>query len=247
MTPAELAAIAARGRADAGELARLVEALGAPAKAVQRGAAETLAELARAGQPIDEVLARALESDVPRRRWGAAYAWARRGAVPRACLPVLLDALGSADGDLRWASAAILRDLADCPELVPALRALLTTPDALRRKMALYCLRDLRASGDGLDGELLAALEDREVGVRLAALSAVACLAVDRAAAGAALVRRLDDGDPGVRRAAAAALGRLGVSDPAVTAALRRALVADDPALARAAAGALAAVGGARR
>src|SRR4029453_8826303 len=102
MTPAELAAIAARGRADAGELAALLDALGADTKAVQRRAAEAVAALARPGQDgeerprrdVEALRGTALAAPAPRRRWGAAYAWSRLGRVPSACLPVLLDALG---------------------------------------------------------------------------------------------------------------------------------------------------------
>jgi HEAT repeat protein len=243
MTPAELAAIAARGRADAGELAALLDALGADTKAVQRGAAEAVAALARAGQDVEELLGTALADPAPRRRWGAAYAWSRLGRVPSACLPVLLDALGAHDGDLRWASAAILRDHGGGHALEPALRALLGSSNPLQRKMALYSLRDLNVRGSALEGELRSALADPDAAVRLAAMSALAGLADDRPAAAVALLLRLEDADAGVRRAAAAALGRLGVASPGVTRALRRALVGGDPSLSRAAAGALAALG----
>ena len=243
MTPAELAAIAARGRADTDELASLVDALGAPTKAVQRGAAEALAALARAGQDVEELLGTALADAAPRRRWGAAYAWSRLGPVPPACLPVLLDALGAVDGDLRWASAAILRELGGRLALEPALRRLLGSPNPLQRKMALYALRDLNVRVADLDAELRRALDDPDAAVRLAAMSALASLADDRPAAAGALLLRLEDADAGVRRAAAAALGRLGVASAAVTSALRRALVTGDVGLARAAAGALAALG----
>jgi HEAT repeat protein len=243
MTPAHLAAIAARGRADPDELAALLEALGASTKAVQRGAAEALVALARAGQAVDDVLGTALADAAPRRRWGAAYAWSRLGAVPPACLPVLVEALGADDGDLRWASASILRDLGGRPELVAALRGLLASANPLQRKMALYCLRDLNVRAAGIEGEVRGALEDRDPAVRLAAMSALACLADDRPLAARVLLVRLEDVAPGVRRAAAAALGRLGFAEDGVTTALRRALVAGDPGLARAAAGALAALG----
>lgn len=243
MTPERLAEIAARGRADAEELALLLEALGAPTKVIQRGAAEALAALARAGQPIEALLARGLADTAPRRRWGATYAWSRLGPVPAACLPVLLDALGADDGDLRWASATILRTLTGVPAVPAALRALLGSPNPLQRKMALYCLRDLEVRAPDLERELVAALADADAAVRLAAMSALAALAEDRRGAARALVARLEDADPGVRRAAAAALGRLGVGDVAVTAALRRAAAAGDPALERAAAGALATLG----
>jgi HEAT repeat protein len=224
-------------------MAVLFEALGAPTKAVQRGAAEALAALGRAGEAaVEQVLARALHDGDGRRRWGAAYAWSRLGCIPPACLPVLLDALGASDGDLRWASAAILRELGDGDEVVAALRGLLGSVNPLQRKMALYCLRDLAPRDAGLEAHLLGALDDVEPAVRLAAMAALAHLAIDRDGAGRALVARLDDADPGVRRAAAAALGRLGLATPAVTAALRRALGAGDAGLARAASRALAAL-----
>jgi len=243
MTAAQLAAIAARGRADAGELALLFDALGASTKAVQRAAAEALAAVGRAGEgAVEQLLARALVDGDARRRWGAAYAWALLGPVPHACLPVLFDALGADDGDLRWASAAILRELGPRDEVVAALRGLLGSANALQRKMALYCLRDLAPPDAGLDANLLDALDDGEPAVRLAAMAALAHLAIDREGAGRALVARLDDAEPGVRRAAAAALGRLGLASPGVTAALRQALAAGDAALARAASRALAAL-----
>src|SRR5262249_9059746 len=108
-----IAEIAARARADEADLSLLLEALGADTKAEQRGPAETVAVLARAGVAVDSLLARALADAAPRRRWGAVYAWSRLGPVPPACVPVLLDALGTADGDLRWAAATIIRALGD--------------------------------------------------------------------------------------------------------------------------------------
>jgi len=242
MTLAELAAIAARGHADAADLASIRDALGAGTKAVQRGAAETLAALVRAGQAVDDLLASALVDPAPRRRWGAAYAWSRIGTVPPACLPVLLEALASDDGDLRWASAAILREIGDRAGLVHALRGLRTSPSPVQRKMALYCLRDLNVRAAGVEAEIRGALDDPAAAVRLAAMSALASLAEDRPAAARALLARLDDEEAGVRRAAAAALGRLGAIDAGVISALRGALGTDDPGLVRAAAGALAAL-----
>jgi len=245
VTPAELAVIAARGHADARELSALLDALGADTKAVQRGAAEAVAALARAGQDVEGLLAAALADPSPRRRWGAAYAWSRLGRGPAACLPVLLDALGADDGDLRWASATILREHGGVLPVAAALRALVASPNPLQRKMALYSLRDLNVRGADVEGAVRASLADPDAGVRLAAMSALATLADDRAAAADALLLRLDDLDPGVRRAAAAALGRLGVASPGVTGALRRALASGDAGLARAAAGALATLGAA--
>lgn len=235
-----IAAIAAAGVTGAGDLEVLWDALGSLTKAEQRGAAEALAGLARRGQPVDELLARGLRDPGWRRRWGAAYASSLLGAPGPACIDVLLAALGDGDGDLRWASAAILCRPPVPSGLIPTLRGCLRSANPRQRKMALYCLRDLRAAGDGLDGELTAALDDPDPGVRLAAMAALVALAADRAAAAPRLARRLDDPDAGVRRAAAASLGRLGVRDAVGVAALRRACTSGDGALVRAASRALA-------
>jgi HEAT repeat protein len=238
-----LAAIAARRRADVSELALLLDALGAPTKAEQRRAAEALAAVASAGQDVRPVLEQGLADGSPRRRWGAAYACSLVGVPPAACIPVLLEALGSDDGDVRWAAATIVRTLPVSVGIVADLRTLARSTSPLRRKMALYCLRDLAVRADGLEAELVAALQDAEPAVRLAAMSAVTALAQDRAAAARAVAARLDDRDAGVRRAAAAALGRLGPAEPGILEALRRARDGTDPALARAAARSLVALG----
>ena len=240
---ARLAAIAAHGRADAADLALLLDALGAPTKAEQRRAAEVLAAVARAGQDVGPLLEQGLADGSARRRWGAAYACSVMGATSPACLPILLEALGSDDGDVRWAAATIIRSLPGYQDVVPELRALVHALSPLQRKMALYCLRDLSAQASGLDDELLAALRDDEPAVRLAALSTVTVLAQDRRAAARAVMGRLDDADAGVRRAAAAALGRLGPAEPAIIEALQRARDGADPALTRAAARALVLLG----
>jgi len=240
---ARLDAIADTGRADAADLALLLDALGAPTKAEQRRAAEVLAAVARAGQDVAPLLEQGLADGSARRRWGAAYACSVMGATSPACLPILLEALGSDDGDVRWAAATIIRSLPGYQDVVPELRALVHALSPLQRKMALYCLRDLSAQASGLDDELLAALRDDEPAVRLAALSTVTVLAQDRQAAARAVMGRLDDADAGVRRAAAAALGRLGPAEPAIIEALQRARDGADPALTRAAASALVLLG----
>ncbi len=238
-----LGAIAGRRRADAPELALLLEALGAPTKAEQRRAAEVLAAVAGAGQDVQPLLEQGLADGSARRRWGAAYACSLVGATPSACVPVLLEALGSDDGDVRWAAATIIRSLPAHPTIVAELRALTGAPGPLQRKMALYCLRDLAGRAEGLEAEVMATLGDDDPAVRLAAMAAVVALAEDRMAAARAVAARLDDRDAGVRRAAAAALGRLGPAQPDIVEALRGARDGTDPALARAAARSLTMLG----
>lgn len=246
MTPpdplAEIARIRERGEGASDDVAFLVGCLGASTKAVQRRAAEALAVLAAAGVSVRDAIAPVLTAPVLRTRFGGAYALSLLGTTPVACVPVLLDALGTDDGDLRWAAATILLPFGTAVLLEP-LRGLLRDGNTAQRKMALYCLRDLAPTPVGVDPELAAALADPDAPVRLAAMAALARLGVDRAAVARALTPLLDDADVGVRRAAAATLGRVGVGNEQVRAALARAAAGDDPPLARAAAAALTRLG----
>ena len=105
-----------------------------------------------------DVLLRTLESDVTRQRWGAAYALSLLGDAPPVTLPTLLEALGSDDGDVRWAAGNILARLRGDTALVDALQQLLGTGNPAQRKMAAYCLRDLDARSPAVERALLAAL-----------------------------------------------------------------------------------------
>jgi HEAT repeat protein len=248
-TDARITAIAAlgrQGRATDEELAALADSLGHGRKLVQRRAAEVFAALAAAGVPVTAVLAAALDGPEARQRWGAAYALALVGELPARALDVLLETLGDRDGDLRWAAASILRQRRNDPELVQALVALVDRGGAAARKMALYCLRDLSARSAAIEAKVIAALEDPDRDVQLAAIATLAQLALDPDRAAAELTRALESVDERVRRAAAAALGALGQPSPGVLAALGRAAADPDRSLQRAAEGALRRLSAAR-
>lgn len=238
-----IAEVAGRGRVAPEELAALIDCLGHARKAVQRPAAEALAGLAAAGQPIAPALAAALDSTSARLRWGAAFALSLVGELPAAAVPVLLETLGSDDGDLRWAAAGLLGRVTERAPLLAALRELATAGSPPQRKMALYCLRDLEARSAEVERVLHGCLEDADRDVRLAAIASLARLAIDRALAAERLRAALKGSDARVRRAAAAALGVLGEPSTAVVAALRRAGTDGDASLRRAAAGALRRLG----
>ena len=239
-----VAAIAALGgNAGAAELEALAECLGHDRKLVQRRAAEAFAELDRRGTPVHAVLTASLGSAAARQRWGAAYALSLLGPPPPETLPVLLETLGQDDGDVRWAAARIVVRMRDAPGLVRTLADLAARGTGPQRKMALYCLRDLDAMAADAERIAVAALGDPDVGVRLAALSTLPAVAIDRAAAARRAASSLDDPDAGVRRAAAAALGKLGVESEEAVTALRAVLPSADPSLRRAAAAALRRLG----
>ena len=224
-----------RGAAGAAELDALARCLGHDRKLVQRRAAEAFAALDRRGTPVRAVLAAALRSTAARQRWGAAYALSLLGAPPRETLPVLLEALGEDDGDMRWAAARIVVRMRDEPGLVGMLVELAVRGRGSQRKMALYCIRDLEVVSTDTERVAAAALGDPEVGVRLAALSTLPAVAVNRVTAARRLLSLLDDPDGGVRRAAAVALGELGTGSEEVVAALNAAAASEDASLTRAA------------
>ncbi len=116
---------------------------------------------------------------------------------------------------------------------------------AMRRRMALFALRDLAPEREQTAGALLAALEDPDADVRRAALACMGRLerpfpAAFRAALGAARAHA----DPRMRRIAVAVLPgltrQLPDEAPRVRALLESLLESDDPSLARAATGSLA-------
>lgn len=221
--------------ADADVLEALAACLGDARKIIQRRAAETFAALATQGTSVRDVLLRTLESDVARLRWGAAYALSLLGDAPPVALPTLMEALGSDDGDVRWAAANILGRLRGDTAPVDALRRLLGTGNPAQRKMAAYCLRDLNARFPDVERALFAALHDPDPYVRLAVISAIGRLAIDQATAAQGLIDLLADPDASVQRVAAAVLGLLGDRSDAVHAALKRASQSADASLARAA------------
>lgn len=233
-TGERLARIGAGAPLDADDLAFLRVCLGTSTKAVQRPAADALAARVPHDPHVRRLLDEAIVADELALRWGAVYALSRSGAgVPPAGVAVLLDVLGLADGDMRWAAAAILVAMApSTPVVVPALIALAGSGNAAQRKMALYCLRDLDVGTSEALARVHERLADDDVGVRLGAMAALARLAPALVAA-SAIAERLADADAGVRRTAAATLGRLGVADAPVVDALRAVIESDDAMLAR--------------
>jgi HEAT repeat protein len=217
-----------------GDLELLRACLGDARKRVQRRAAEVCAALARGGWPIADLLDHALAAPALRLRWGAAYALSLLGPVPAAAQSTLLELLGDSDGDLRWAAAELLKRLAASRRLQVVAQLIASVRDVpSRRKMALYCLRDLGA----VEAVAVAAdaLADEQIQTRLAALAYLAALDPDRDRLARRIAALIDDADPAMRRAAAGTLGSVGVRLPEVMAALERAIASTDVSLRRAA------------
>lgn len=213
---------------------RLLRALDDPKKRVRREAAEALGRHATTDAALRARLAAELTADDPRRRWIVAYALYLAGDRSARLWPALLEALGSDDGDLRWATARLVIHL-ELDDLDRRFMDAAASGSSEQRKMALYCLRERALRRPEVEQCALRALSAAEPGVRLAALSALTAVFVDARRAAEHMAALLEDPDAGVRRATAASLGKLGVVPTAVAAALAAAARGTDGALARAA------------
>ena len=194
----------------------LGHALGDPVNAVARAASDALVEIGRRERHVDSVLRDALRSDSLRRRFGAAYTSARLQPPTPSLLPALLEALGGADGDRRWAAARMLVDLGRLHgEVLGVLVGLLKGgEDATVRRMAAFCLRELAPDRPEAASVLVAATYDPDFHVRRAGLTALAALLDPPPQVWDRLLEALHKGeDPAARRIAAVALGELGAGN----------------------------------
>ena len=212
--------LADRLRSDAPDERRVAIAEIAARTAVDPGELESL--VACLGHPAKAIQRPAAD---------AFRALAEQGIAVEALLTTALD-----DGDVRWAAAELIGRTEPRATAVAGLLPLVRSGNAPQRKMALYCLRDLEAAGEDVERAALAALDDADGGVRLAAMATLTRLAKsDRSAAAAGILKALNAEDPRERRAAAAALGDLGLDTDAVRAALENAARGEDASLRRAA------------
>lgn len=230
-----------------GSPAELIEKLGSLERAAQRSACEDALKRLGEDPSFQRELLRVLGGGTRRARFSSAFVLFRAGRVGLRLLPALLDALELEDGDLRWSAAHMLAMLGRAhgevfPVLLYEARG---SESALRRRMAVYVLRELGPEREETRALLLEALGDPEPSVRRAALSSLAKLVEPDARC---LERTLSilgsDVDPRMRRIAAVVLPHLVASHPDLRDAARRALDAargaPDVGLARAAEAALA-------
>ena len=117
---------------------------------------------------------------------------------------------------------------------------LVNTGNAVQRRMALYCLRDLKQTDHIAQEAYLASLRDEDPMVRLGGLSCLGKLRLTGGAMRAALLRLLEyDPDMGVRRSAAMTCGQIGDTDTHIIEALQRTAQSDDGSLRKVSTGAL--------
>jgi HEAT repeat protein len=220
----------------------LSERLGDPVKSVGRAASDALVEIGRTFGGVEEPVRQALHSSDPKRRWRAAFTWARLEPPAPRLLPALVDGLGSEDGDVRWASARVIVETGRLhSEVLPLLVGLVRAGESpIVRRMATFALRELAPDRPEAAYVLLEAVSDDDLHVRRAATTAMASLQQPPAPVAERLLEALrEDPDAATRRLAAFALGELGASDPRqvpddTPSALVQARSSDDPDLRRA-------------
>lgn len=202
----------------------LADALGAvlgdPVKAVGRAASDALVAIAQqAGEgDVQAAVRAALHSQDPARRWRAAFTAARLEPPAPRLLPALVEALGCADGDVRWAAAKVMVDMGHGHgEVLPVLMGLVRTSESPGvRRMATFVLRELAPDRPEAAEVLLEAAEDTDLAVRRAAFTAMASLIEPPPEVAECLLATLRaDHDPPARRLAALALGEIGAQDSA--------------------------------
>ena len=220
----------------------LLQCLGHNQKNVQRAAAAQLIRFAPHQPEIFTALTHTLSDPDSRVRWTAAFTLSQLDLPSPAPLPILIENLGHQESDLRWAAATALLRLAEQHRraVVAAMIHLVYADNAVQRRMALYCLRDLGQTGHEAQAAYLASLNDADAMVRLGGLSCLGRLQLTSVTVRETILRLLfNDPDMGVRRSTAVTLGQIGDSDPAVLEALQAASRDADPSLRKAAARAL--------
>jgi HEAT repeat protein len=195
----------------------LVGALGDPVKRVARAASDALVAIGTRIGGVEKPLRDALQSDVPGQRWGAALTAARIEPPGPRLLPPLVEALGSADGDVRWAAARVIVAIGRLhAEVLPLLIGLVRGAEhAVVRRMASFALRELAPDRVEAVEVLLNATRDSDLHVRRAAFTAMASLTAPPATVTTRLLEALRfDDDAATRRLAALALGEIGTGNP---------------------------------
>ena len=221
------------------EIASLIESLNHSDKRIIRRAAETLISMAPQLPDLVERLERILSEN--KRHWPVAYVLARLSRPSSLCLEVLKETLDSKDPDIRWAIAVLLVGLAKgTGDMLPLFFDLLRTGTPTQRRMAVYCLRDLKLRDSTSLQMLVDSLHDPDPLVRVAIVTTLK----SRAELGKDHLDRLlrlflEDPDPRVRHTLALTLAELGSPGGAIHSALANASRSDDPNLKKAAIAAL--------
>lgn len=196
-------------------LAALIERLESRDRTEIRAAVDALIDLASSSTLPKALLEQLLADGNRENRWAVGYVLGHLPQPSAAAIGSLLDGLDRSEPDIRWAIALLLTRLAQSDgNIVERLLALSATGTANQRRMAIYCVRDLRLTCKASMAALASATGDRDPSVRVAAVTSLRW----RADAGVStrkllLDRFVTDQDGRVRNAAAVTLAQLGAPD----------------------------------
>jgi len=194
------------------EIAELIAQLAHDDKPTLRAAVDALIPLAAEISLVRETLLRRLLEAERTEKWPIAYILAHLPQPAQPAIQNLLDELDHRDPDIRWAIALLLVRIAkDDRRLVNLLSELCSAGTANQKRMAIYCLRNLMLIDSASLVVLLAALNDSDASVRVAAVIALKQRTdVDAKAKDRLLEVYLKDNDARVRNAAVITLASLG-------------------------------------
>ncbi len=227
--------------------AALLEQLDSEDRAAQRVACDSLTARLRERPELRDALLSRLRDDNRLVRFTAAFVLFHAERPTLRLLPALLDALECADADIRWQATQMLATLGRMQgEVLPVLlHEAQHAQSPLRRRMALYALRELAPERAETAVACASALKDPAHEVRRAALTCFGKLsAPGRESVDDALAIAWDDPDPRMRRLAAVVLPNLvrihPEARPKVSEIIRKLRSSKDPSLAHAATAAAA-------
>jgi HEAT repeat protein len=225
-----------------GSSAAWLQALGSPDRGERRRAADQGRARLQRQPELRTALVELLDRGSRPQRLAAAWVLFQTDGPSPELVPALREALELPDADGRWAAVALLGQLG---RALPGVAAALgsdaeRSPSPLRRRMALYALRELAPDQPSTEALLCRALADPSAEVRRAALSCFASLNRPGAAALEQALRIAgSEGDPRLRCIAVAVLPALLREHPparrAAAALVERLCDSAHPSLARAA------------
>jgi HEAT repeat protein len=181
-------------------------------KPVIRAAANALISLAETSVELRDRLHRRMGDPQVKNLWAVAYVLAHLPQPSRDVTQRLLESLGHHDPDIRWAIGLLLAHLANRDEeITRQLLRLCTAGNALQRRMAIYCLRDLGLQDAESTEAFFLALRDPDPLVRIAAAAGLKKKThLDWHAKDTLLTVFLEDPDNRVRSVAAVTLAQVG-------------------------------------
>jgi HEAT repeat protein len=224
------------------KIAPLMDDLEKSDKPTLRKVVDALLRLAADDPHIGTTLSELLNDPTRKNHWPIAYILASLPSPPQASIRVLLDTLGHREPDIRWAVALILIRLAKTDKKILRLLIELTSKGtANQRRMAIYSLRDVGLSDEESVAALIAALQDPDPTVRVAAVTSLKMHSeLSESGKKELLQLFLNDQDLRVRNSSVVTLAQLGSPSAAFLSELTNATASDNAQLKKAATAALA-------